>query len=60
MLSHGGDAGLVAVKSVSTAAVGVLMSSLAKRGHPRAAKVLGYVVGGSLTVLAAHNYGVGR
>ena len=59
-LSHGGDAGLIAVKSVSTAAVAVLMNSLAKRGHPRAAQVLGYVAGGALTVIAARNFQVGR
>lgn len=59
-LSHGGDAGLVTVKVVSTAAVAVLMNSLAKRGHPRAAAILGYVVGGTLTLVAAHNAKVGR
>lgn len=60
LLSHGGDAGLIAVKVVSTAAVAVLMTSLAKRGHPRVATILGYVLGGGLTVLAARNARVGR
>ena len=59
-LSHGGDAGLISVKVVSTAAVAVLMNSLAKRGHPRAATILGYVVGGTLTLVAARNARVGR
>lgn len=59
-LSHGGDAGLISVKVVSTAAVAVLMQSLAKRGHPRVAQVLGYAMGGVLTVVAARNARVGR
>lgn len=60
LLSHGGDAGLIAGKVASTAALALVMNRIAAKGHPRAAKVLGYVAGAALTGLAMRNAQVGR
>jgi hypothetical protein len=51
---------LVAVKGASALTVGLLMRTLGKRGHPTAAKVLGYATGIGLTFVATHNANVGR
>jgi hypothetical protein len=59
-LSHGGNTGLIVGKVVSTAALAFVMKQIALKGHPRAARVLGYVSGIALTGLAARNSQVGR
>lgn len=59
LLSHGGTAGLVATKAATTAALLWAMHELAK-AHPTAAKVMGYVGGGTLTGLGLHNLQQGR
>jgi hypothetical protein len=60
LMQHGGEAGLVSLKVVGTAAIGGLMQQIARRGHPKAAQILGYVIGGTLTLVAARNTQVGR
>lgn len=59
LLSHGGDAGLVAGKVASTLGLAMLMKHLSKN-HPTAAKVLGYGGGAALSGLAMHNMKVGK
>lgn len=59
-LSHGGTPGLVVGKVVATTALALMMKGLAGKGHPRAAKVIGYVTGIALAGIAAHNAQVGR
>lgn len=59
-LSHGGTPGLVVGKVVATTALALMMHGLAGKGHPRAAKVVGYVTGLALAGVAARNARVGR
>lgn len=60
VLSHGGTPGLVAGKVGATVALGLMMRGLAAKGHPRAARIVGYVTGLALAGVAAHNAQVGR
>lgn len=53
-------AGFVAIKTSSALAMGFAMHQLASHGHPRAAKVLGYVSGFALLGVGVHNARVGR
>jgi len=59
-LSHGGTPGLVAGKVAATAALGYVMNRMGVSGHPRAAKVLGYVAGIAMAGIGARNARVGR
>jgi hypothetical protein len=59
-LSHGGDAGLIAGKVVSTAALLFVMRQIGLKGHPRIAAVIGYAGGAALAGLGARNAQVGR
>ena len=54
-LSHGGDAGLIAGKVASTAALLFVMRQIGLKGHPKAAQILGYVGGAALAGLGARN-----
>lgn len=58
--SSSGTAGFVAIKTSSALAMGFAMKQLASHGHPRAAKVLGYVSGFALVGVGVHNARVGR
>jgi hypothetical protein len=58
--SHGGTPGLVAGKVAGTALLGWGMMRIARHGHPRLAKFVGYAAGIALTGLGARNTQVGR
>ena len=59
ILSHGGDAGLIAGKLALTAATAFAMHRFGLAGHPRIAAGIGYL--SSVAALAAvHNLKVGR
>jgi len=60
LLSHGGDAGLIAGKVASTAALLFVMRQIGLKGHPRIAAVIGYAGGAALAGLGARNAQVGR
>lgn len=60
ILSHGGTSALVGTKVALTAAVVVAITRLSKRGHPKAAQVLGYVGGFTFAAIAYRNSVVGR
>jgi len=60
LLNHGGDAGLIAGKVASTAALLFVMRQTALKGHPKLASVIGYVGGAVLTGVAMRNAQVGR
>lgn len=51
---------IAAAKIAATTLVGLAMHHLAKKGHPTAAKLLGYLNGGAMAAVAAHNARVGR
>jgi hypothetical protein len=60
LLSHGGTAGLIAGKTISTVGILWVMHRLAKAGHPTAARVIGYTGGAVLSGIAWRNTRVGR
>lgn len=51
---------IAAMKVSFTFAVALAMKTLAAHGHPKAARVLGYVDGGLTFAVSAHNHRVAR
>lgn len=60
LLSHGGTAGLVVTKTALTVGLAWAVTRIARDGHPRLAKVIGYTSGIVFTSVAIHNARVGR
>jgi hypothetical protein len=60
MLSHGGNAGLIATKAGLTAALVYSLNRLTHHGHPTAAKWLGYSLGAAMSGVAVNNLMMAR
>lgn len=60
VLRPGGTAGLVVTKTALTVGLTWAVTRIARDGHPRLAKVIGYTSGIVFTSVAIHNARVGR
>ena len=56
----GSKAAIVAGKAGGSVLIAAIMRALAKKGHPKAAKMLGYLDGGAMGAVGLHNLRQGR